>query len=599
MKKIMTPVFLVLLFAALSLFASLGEDFDPAQVAAGRGWTLFNRAATALVEDGRAFVRLDERPGSGIAWLEAPPFADGTIEFDVRGKNVAQRSFVGVAFHGLNDETFEAVYFRPFNFKDADPAKAAHSVQYVSHPEFTWQKLRAERPSEFEATVRPVPDPESWFHVKVEVLGGKVRVFVNSDPAPCLVVDELGGLAQGKVGLFVGNASGGDFAGLKITSTGAGAPGRPAGDGPAARPPAVNIHAAVRAGDLARVRAFLESDPASVNAVDERGLPPLLVACLPVKDMDIVRCLVEHGADVNFSAKYAGTLLDIVFENTDGTAVPYLESKGARFSPIDLRTAPLRGAVSRITFAWGMLNNVAVSAGPDGVLIVDSGFSKRAAPELRKILSGLGTGELKVIVNSHLHEDHTAGNILAGPGVRVVNASELGRPGSVGAHSLSAPLKGPGGSTLGNLTAMSFNGEDVLFIPYPHLHSEDDILTYFRGSGVVHMGDLLLSQSCPALVNVSGYMAFLDKVIDVFPAETIFLSGHGRDLTMDGVKKYRADLQAMIDIVKREYARGRSIEDMIKDDVLRAYKADYSQLEWLGPDSWVRRVFYDLKAGRL
>ncbi len=208
--------FLALIILSLGLLASYGEDFDPIQVAAGKGWTVVNRSAAAFVEAGRAFVRLDERPGSGLAWFDASHFLEGTIEFDVRGKDAAQKSFVGVAFHGFNDETFEAVYFRPFNFRDPDPAKASHAVQYVSHPEFTWQKLRAERTGEFEKPVRPVPDPNGWFHVRVEVAGGKVRVFVNSDPAPCLSVDALGGLRQGHVGLFVGNASGGDFAGLKI-----------------------------------------------------------------------------------------------------------------------------------------------------------------------------------------------------------------------------------------------------------------------------------------------------------------------------------------------------------------------------------------------
>lgn len=196
------------------------EAFDPYLAVSGRGWTIVNRRATALVEDGRAFVRLDEQPGTGLAWLKGSLFAEGTIELDVRGKNVPQKSFVGLAFHGLDDETFEAVYFRPFNFGDPDPAKAAHGVQYVSHPEFTWQKLRADRPGEFEKAVRPLPDPDGWFHIRVEVRAGKVRVYVNSDPEPCLAVDELGGRKGGRAGLFVGNASGGDFAGLTIRADG-------------------------------------------------------------------------------------------------------------------------------------------------------------------------------------------------------------------------------------------------------------------------------------------------------------------------------------------------------------------------------------------
>ncbi len=58
-----------------------------------------------------------QNPDAGIAWINDIRFSDGIIEFDVKGKNVLQQSFVGFAFHGSNDSTYDAVYFRPFNFK--------------------------------------------------------------------------------------------------------------------------------------------------------------------------------------------------------------------------------------------------------------------------------------------------------------------------------------------------------------------------------------------------------------------------------------------------------------------------------------------------
>ncbi len=62
-------------------------------------------------------IHLNEAPGAGIAWIKNKQFASGTIEFDVKGKNVLQQSFVGIAFHGVNDSTYDAIYFRPFNFQ--------------------------------------------------------------------------------------------------------------------------------------------------------------------------------------------------------------------------------------------------------------------------------------------------------------------------------------------------------------------------------------------------------------------------------------------------------------------------------------------------
>jgi hypothetical protein len=176
-----------------------------------------NRAMSPLTENDRKGLRLDERDGDGVAWWPNTAFSNGVIEFDVQGKDIPQKSFVGVAFHGADERTFDAVYFRPFNFKAPDPARRAHGVQYVSHPTYTWDKLRAERPNQFEKEVSPAPDPNGWFHVRVVVNHPDVRVFVNDEKTPCLEVKQLGARTQGWVGVWVGNGSGGSFANLKLT----------------------------------------------------------------------------------------------------------------------------------------------------------------------------------------------------------------------------------------------------------------------------------------------------------------------------------------------------------------------------------------------
>jgi hypothetical protein len=187
---------------------------DLAALAEGKGLKVFNRSLSALND--KKGVRLSESPGDGVAYLEGLEFANGAIEFDVRGKDVQGQSFVGVAFHGQDEKTYDAVYFRPFNFKAEDPARHAHAVQYISHPTYTWQKLRTEQPGKYEQSVSPAPDPNGWFHARVVVASPKVSVFVNDAKEPCLVVDQLSDRKKGLVGLWVGNASGGDFANFKI-----------------------------------------------------------------------------------------------------------------------------------------------------------------------------------------------------------------------------------------------------------------------------------------------------------------------------------------------------------------------------------------------
>ena len=189
---------------------------DLAALAEGKGLKVFNRSLSVLNDGARKGVRLSESPGDGVAYLEGVEFTNGVIEFDIRGKDVQQQSFVGVVFHGVDEKTYDAIYFRPFNFKAEDPARRIRAVQYISHPTYTWQKLRTEQPGKYEKPVNPVPDPNGWFHARVVVASPKVSVFVNDAKEPSLVVDQLSDRKKGLVGLWVGNTSGGDFANFKI-----------------------------------------------------------------------------------------------------------------------------------------------------------------------------------------------------------------------------------------------------------------------------------------------------------------------------------------------------------------------------------------------
>jgi hypothetical protein len=152
-------------------------------------------------------------------WFDDIRFSDGTIECDILGKSSPRGSnFLGIGFRGANDSTYDVVYFRPFNFRAENPENSRHAVQYVSHPQWTWQKLRAEKTGQYEKPIVPPPDGDHWFHAKIVVAGKKVSVFVNDATEPSLVVETLNDRTSGRVGIWGGDAGdGGYFANLKIT----------------------------------------------------------------------------------------------------------------------------------------------------------------------------------------------------------------------------------------------------------------------------------------------------------------------------------------------------------------------------------------------
>src|SRR5215218_710459 len=161
-----------------------------------------NRTHTVAQENGRSIIRLDAKPGDGFAVVKGAAFAEGTIELEVRGEDVQQQSFVGVAWAVQNDSTYEAVYLRPFNFRTPDTARAKRAVQYVSQPAYPWQKLRAETPGKYEQPVRPIPDPTGWVPLRLVVTPTQVSVYANGGAEPDLVVQRLGDVKPGPVALW-------------------------------------------------------------------------------------------------------------------------------------------------------------------------------------------------------------------------------------------------------------------------------------------------------------------------------------------------------------------------------------------------------------
>ena len=175
-------------------------------------YTAYNRRMTLK----QGVIHADTAAGPGVIWANAQHFKYGTIEFDICGKDRYQQSFVGLAFHGLNDTTYEAVYFRPFNFKATDAERHVHGVQYIAVPGFDWPKLRADFHNQYEKTVEPAPGPNDWFHVRLVVSEKNIKVYVNNSPAAALDIAPLAPLRGDRIGFFVGNGSAGDWKNLKI-----------------------------------------------------------------------------------------------------------------------------------------------------------------------------------------------------------------------------------------------------------------------------------------------------------------------------------------------------------------------------------------------
>jgi len=159
--------------------------------------------------------------GQVLAIVKTSGFKDGTIEAEIaglprQGAKPSTRGFIGIAFrvqdHGSR---YEAFYLRMTNGRADDQLQRNHSVQYVSHPDFPWNRLREEKPGVYESYVDLVAGV--WTRIKIVVSGTKAQLYVNGADQPCLIVNDLKlGESDGRVALWTGSDTEAYFSTLTI-----------------------------------------------------------------------------------------------------------------------------------------------------------------------------------------------------------------------------------------------------------------------------------------------------------------------------------------------------------------------------------------------
>jgi hypothetical protein len=192
-----------------------------------KGLVTVDGNAEVVTYRGRRALHLAPMAGHGtadedmIAIVTGPDFKDGTIEVEVAGAPRAgapesMRGFVGVAFRvqeqGAKGEYF---YLRPTNARCDDQLRRNHSTQYVSAPDYPWERLRKESPGVYESYVDL--EAGAWTKMKIVVSGTKAQLFVNGADRPAPIVNDLKlGETHGQIGLWAHTTTEAYFSNLTV-----------------------------------------------------------------------------------------------------------------------------------------------------------------------------------------------------------------------------------------------------------------------------------------------------------------------------------------------------------------------------------------------
>jgi glyoxylase-like metal-dependent hydrolase (beta-lactamase superfamily II) len=272
-------------------------------------------------------------------------------------------------------------------------------------------------------------------------------------------------------------------------------------------------------------------------------------------------------------------------------------------SKVQVKSQHVAGNVHMLEGAGG---NIGVSAGPDGILIVDNQFAQ-LAPKIRAALGKLTKGKDKTpeyVLNTHWHFDHTGNNAtFSRDGVIVahkqVRARLMAGAEIVGMKIPPAPKEALPVITYDQGLSLFFNGEEVQVTHLPTGHTDGDSMVYFTSSNVLHLGDQFTADKYPFIDLVSGgsvegYLRNLERVLQTLPAGVKIIPGHGPLGGREELERFTAMVRESVELVKGKIAAGKTLEQVKAEGMPEKYKS-YGDA-FIKPDVWLEIMYTSLSA---
>jgi glyoxylase-like metal-dependent hydrolase (beta-lactamase superfamily II) len=271
------------------------------------------------------------------------------------------------------------------------------------------------------------------------------------------------------------------------------------------------------------------------------------------------------------------------------------------FSKVEIKVEKVAGNVSMLTGAGG---NIAATAGPDGIAIVDDQFAP-LAPKIHKALATLSPKPPRFVINTHWHFDHTGGNANFAEAAAILAHENVRKRLQNGGHIADMDLAPALPAALPVVTfqqglSLWWNGEEIRAIHVQPGHTDGDTIVWFTKSNVVHMGDDFVTYGFPFVDlesggSVRGLIATIDAVLPQIPKDAKIIPGHGNVSTVDDVRKYRSALEEMVGIVQKGLASGKSVEQLQKDHALQAWEPTWQPKDaFITADKFIDTIAKDL-----
>lgn len=235
----------------------------------------------------------------------------------------------------------------------------------------------------------------------------------------------------------------------------------------------------------------------------------------------------------------------------------------------------------------GRGGNIGISIGDDGVMLIDNKFED-LVPLIKDEIKQVTDQDIRFVINTHYHGDHTGGNVIFGEEGRTIVAHKnvydrLSQEQVSTWRDRTTPPKPEEAwplITFGHYITFHINDDKIQLMHFDRAHTDGDAVVYFEKDNVIHMGDVFVTYGYPFIDadaggSLKGFIQTLDKILLVINDDTKVIPGHGNLSTKNDVQQFRDKLDKIRSKLKEEIVGKKDLNAVIAAKPLASYDEEW------------------------